>query len=126
MDVERQAIDREKEKSAAIELRLNSAKQYLDDERSELEALKSQLRSLNDQVEISRKYLDKTSQDDVDEFNSEVNRYNAVLAKLRSQNTNTNRAVESYNSTLEYLRTQDRSLNQLVDEYNTKLHRYGR
>ncbi len=119
-------INSEKAKMVAIERRLDSAKRVLDAEKAKAEDLESQVNSLNAQVDIARRFLDRTSQTDVDDFNRKVNRYNAALATVRAQNERANRAVEAYNSILEEVRAQNRAVNQLVDEYNAKLRRNGR
>jgi hypothetical protein len=126
LDRDKRAIENERAKTTTLERRLESAKQLLEGERSKAEDWESQLESLNAQVASARRYLDNTSQFDVDDFNRKVNRYNAALANVRAQNDRTNRAVQSYNSTLEEIRAQNRIVNQMVDDYNAKLRQYGR
>ncbi|MEI9898155.1 MAG: hypothetical protein WDN28_30940 [Chthoniobacter sp.] len=120
------AIESEKAKAVGLEHRLDNAKRTLDAEQAKAEEFENQVTQLNAQVDSARRYLDRSSQVDVDDFNRKVNRYNAALATVRAQNEKTNRAVDSYNSILEEVRAQNRAVNQLVDDYNTKLRRNGR
>jgi hypothetical protein len=121
-----QVIDSEKAKMAAIERRLNEAKQIVDNERAKTEGFEIQLNTLKTQIEAAQKFIDRSSQSSVDEFNRKVNRYNAALATLRTQNDKMNQAVDLYNSTLDEARHQNILLNKRVDEYNEKLRRSGR
>lgn len=120
------AIESEKAKAVSLEIRLDNAKRVLEAEQTKTENLESQVTSLNSQVDSARRFLDRTNQADVDEFNRKVSRYNGALAAVRAQNERSNRAVEGYNAILEEVRVQNRAVNQLVDNYNAKLRRNGR
>jgi len=121
-----QAIDSEKSKMALIESRLDEAKLIVDNERARTEGLNAQLSILKTQTDAAQKFVDRTSQASVDEFNRKVNRYNAALATVRAQNEKMNQSVDAYNAILDEARSQNRSVNHLVDEYNEKLRRSGR
>jgi|GEM_PF-2002773 len=121
-----QAIDSEKSKMALIESRLDEAKLIVDNERARTEDLNAQLSILKTQTDAAQKFVDRTSQASVDEFNRKVNRYNAALATVRAQNKKMNQSVDAYNAILDEARSQNRSVNHLVDEYNEKLRRSGR
>jgi multidrug resistance efflux pump len=84
---------------------LNSEKAEIESERATLEALKAQIEILSREIERDRIYLDRTSQFDVNVFNSKVDRYNALNQRAKIANA---------------------AFNQKVDNYNAKLQRYGR
>ena len=111
---------------ALIKSRLDEAKLIVDNERARTEDLNAQLSVLKTQTETAQKFVDRTSQASVDEFNRKVNRYNAALATVRAQNEKMNQSVDAYNAILDEARSQNRSINHLVDEYNEKLRRSGR
>lgn len=83
---------------------LNRDSQAIDLERANIDALKSSVNALKRDIESSRLYLNRTSEYDVDQFNEKVNRYNAMLERLRGRQI---------------------TFNQMVDDYNDKLHRYA-
>ncbi|NBV76388.1 MAG: hypothetical protein EBR59_10660 [Methylococcaceae bacterium] len=111
---------------ALIERRLDEAKLIVDNERARTEDFERQINVLKTQTDAAKRFVDRTSQASVDEFNRKVNRYNAALATVRAQNEKMNQAVDAYNAILDEARSQSRSVNHLVDEYNEKLRRSGR
>jgi tetratricopeptide (TPR) repeat protein len=123
---DKQAIDNEEAKAAALASRLERAKLAVDVAKAKAQELDNQLKILDAQVDRARIDLNTTSQSNVNEFNRKVNGYNAMLIRVRTQNELMNQAVDSYNAILELVRAQDRVVNQLVDDYNAKLQRYGR
>jgi len=84
------------------------------------------LETLGRQIDVDRIYLDRSSQADVDTFNSNVNVYNTFLRSVRAENAAANELIDSYNALLEEAKAQDRVVNQLVDSYNANLRLYGR
>jgi len=88
-----------------VSAELEKDSQAIDREKAKAERLANQLDSLSRQIERERLLLDRTSQFAVNEFNSKVNTYNALLETTRAQG---------------------RVVNQMVANYNEKLRKYGR
>ena len=84
---------------------LDNEKAEIESERTTLEALDAQVEKLGREVENDRVYLDRTSQFAVDEFNSKVDRYNALSQKAKTANA---------------------AFDEKVNDYNAKLRQYGR
>jgi hypothetical protein len=72
----------------------------IEQEKAESRQLASEIKSLYEEIERERSFLDSTDQFAVDEFNRKVAVHNELLEKLRAK---------------------DRSINQLVERYNQKL-----
>ena len=126
LDRESRAIDDEKAKAERLASRLSEYKTEVEIEKAKAEDLQTQLESLGGQIDRAKIYLNQASQSDVDDFNLKVNRYNALLLNVRSENEVVNQMVDSYNALLEQVRAQNRLVNQMVDRYNEKLRRDGR
>jgi len=75
-------------------------KATLDAQEASLNSLKSQVKALGNQIESKRIYLDQTNQYAVDEFNREVDRYNALNQQLKEGVDTFNASVNDYNAEL--------------------------
>ena len=84
---------------------LDREKAGIEADRAVLKQLDDQLDSLGRKIESDRIYLDKTSQDAVDAFNAEVDRYNTLSQQDKAATA---------------------AFNVRVDNYNAKLRQYGR
>ena len=84
---------------------LDREKEGIEADRAVLKQLDDQLDSLGRKIESDRIYLDKTSQDAVDAFNAEVDRYNTLSQQDKAATA---------------------AFNVRVDNYNAKLRQYGR
>ena len=84
---------------------LDREKEGIEADRAVLKQLDDQLDSLGRKIESDRIYLDKTSQDDVDAFNANVDRYNTLSQQDKAATA---------------------AFNVRVDNYNAKLRQYGR
>lgn len=84
--------------SAANGLDLERA--AVDSERAALEALESQISSLSREIESERVYLDQTNPYAVQQFNSKVDSYNALLRQDKGATAAFNQKVDNYNAKL--------------------------
>jgi hypothetical protein len=116
-----QQITTAKAKSRQLENLLATAKQALEAQREIVEDQQSRIETLGRSIELDRISLDRSSQFAVDTFNDDVNTYNALLRKHRTEVAAEKELVDSYNSTLQLLKAQNRVVNSLVDDYNQKL-----
>lgn len=80
---------------------LASEKAEIETERATIEAFERQIEKLGREIERDRIYLDRTSQSAVDDFNTKVERYNALNQKAKIANAAFNEKVDSYNSKLQ-------------------------
>jgi hypothetical protein len=76
-------------------------KANIDREGIELDSEKVQLKSLSDEIERIRPYLNNNSQDSVDRFNAKVDTYNNLNSQLKQKFNAFNREVDQYNLELE-------------------------
>lgn len=126
LEKDKAEIEVEKNKVAAMELRLSGVKQAVDVQKARTEQLEKQLAALSAQLNQARKSIDETSQARIDNFNRKVGTYNAMLANVRAETQRLNQVVDRYNAIIEEIRTQNIIINQKVDAYNTKLKMHGR
>jgi hypothetical protein len=79
---------------------LDREKAGIEADRAVLKQLDDQLDSLGRKIESDRIYLDKTSQDAVDAFNAEVDRYNTLSQQDKAATAAFNVRVNNYNAKL--------------------------
>jgi chromosome segregation ATPase len=121
LDSAKQQINIEKAKASALDTQLATAKQAVQDQRERVAEFQSRQQTLARQIDLDRINLDRSSQADVDTFNSNVNVYNTLLRTVRSENATANELIDAYNTLLEEAKAQDHVVNQLVDSYNATL-----
>jgi tetratricopeptide (TPR) repeat protein len=83
-----------------MQAELDKLSQQIDREKATAEHMSRQLETLDSDISRARLYLNQESQSDVDEYNSKVNAYNALLERLRAQNQLVNRLIDNYNEKL--------------------------
>ncbi len=69
----------------------------MDRQSRELDIEKAQFNSLGNEIERIRPYVDKTSQDALDQFNSKIKNYNYIHSQLERKYDAFNREVDQYN-----------------------------
>ena len=77
---------------------LASEKAEIEAERTTVQALDAQIENLGRQIERERSYLDKTSEFEVDAFNTKVHRYQALVQEAQNAEAAFNRKVDNYNA----------------------------
>ncbi len=85
--------------------RLLTMKSALDAKQRLLDAEEAQLKSLADELDRERLYLNRSSQYSVDAFNRKVNRVNSLNDRLQSSVNDYNRDVNAFNAELERVGT---------------------
>jgi hypothetical protein len=83
---------------------VNRDSQAVEAAKTQLQRLDWQLKSLREEIEQDRLFLDNASQDRINAFNTKVDHYNSLLQEARSQG---------------------QAVDQMVDDYNAKLRRYS-
>jgi hypothetical protein len=86
---------------SSVSSALDNEKAEIESERATLEALDVQVETLGREIERDRIYLDHTSHFAVDEFNTKVDRYNALAQKAKTANAAFNEKVDNYNAKLQ-------------------------
>ena len=126
LEVDKHAIDAEKENATRLDFLLEKSGGELESKQAELQQLDVSLEVFGRQIDIEHTSLERRSQLEIDNFNAKVNRFNRSLQFRQAQGKAYNLMVERHNTLLEQVRTQNRIVNQMVDAYNTKLRQYGR
>jgi hypothetical protein len=122
---DREEADRAQALTATMNRKVEAADREVRAKQAAMQSLSSQADALSASIEAQRPLVQGDDSAEVDAFNAQVHRYNAIIIRLRRMNTEVNQQIADYNEMLGRARAQMKRSDSLIDAYNAKLERYG-
>ena len=111
-------LDQDRAAAGRAQAAARTLNRQLDGQQAALHQLQQRIDALEQTLESEKATAQVAGAYAVQQFNADVDRYNAMVGRYRSGVREVNALIDRYNQ-------QERAANTLVDTYNEKLRRYG-
>jgi hypothetical protein len=122
---DRAAVEAAQRVAADLQAQLTAARTQVDAEQSAAQAAKATLDEFGERIERARALVPNEDASAVARLNSDVAKYNRMVAQVRQKLVASDALVDPYNNLLARAKAKAAEADRLVDAYNEKLARVG-